>query len=815
MKSKQQSPVWPYLGILACLFVLSITAPRAWDRMARQETLSQVLASRAARPTAARYQSPESDPYEQVDSREFNARDAVDEQVYPPIVEQPLVAQVAPPVAEFAQQIQEPLEATDRADVLAADPATETPVEETLAEKAPPKLDEEPAVAPLKWPLPRVLLEQLNGVLAADLAAAWARQAIDLVHELCAPGSRTSADAISQLRKICESKTLATGAKPELAARIARARYSLTRWLDVLEAAAAWDVLQPSNGDSAVRPDRMSACLSGVEALTQKGAQGPAWRAYLQLDALRRLDDAAPEQSTDERRAVARKILDRLSSSQLTQSQRKFLSEKPVTALQGELRSWAAEPVAASRLLAHLEQYERSGLPSDARLVADDWRGLNWSAPAEAEHVSKCLETHYGNANVRVAVSTPLLNRMVPQPEKMEAPVRDTVLNVPTFGHSTTQAKLKVLTVPDTKRIRVGLEAHGLVSSDTVSTSGPATFRNSGQSTFLVRKLIVIGPQGMTIWPAVAEAENKSSYLVSLETEFDGVPLLNSLVRNIARNQHDEKQGQARSEVEQKVATRALDQFDAEVRPHLVKAAEDIQKRQAAAFKNLGLEIVPVGMSTTEDRVVARMRVAGTEQIGAHTPRPRAPSDSWFSMQVHQSALNNGLEGLDLNGREFKLPDLFAWLAKKLDRPELADNDDLPENVHATFAKQDAVRLRCEAGRVEVLLSFAKLTQGRKAWHNFTVHTFYVPDPDKLEPRFVRDRAISLEGKSVRGPEPLLRAIFSRVLSRNRDISLLDKKFTDDPRLEGLDISQFVVEDGWIGLAYSPHRAPNVARRPK
>src|SRR5258708_2372428 len=34
MKSKQKSPVWPYLGILACLFALSITAPRAWNRMA-------------------------------------------------------------------------------------------------------------------------------------------------------------------------------------------------------------------------------------------------------------------------------------------------------------------------------------------------------------------------------------------------------------------------------------------------------------------------------------------------------------------------------------------------------------------------------------------------------------------------------------------------------------------------------------------------------------------------------------------------------------------------------------------------------------
>src|SRR5262249_39240873 len=34
-KSKKKSPIWPYLGILACLFLLSVTAPRAWDRRQR------------------------------------------------------------------------------------------------------------------------------------------------------------------------------------------------------------------------------------------------------------------------------------------------------------------------------------------------------------------------------------------------------------------------------------------------------------------------------------------------------------------------------------------------------------------------------------------------------------------------------------------------------------------------------------------------------------------------------------------------------------------------------------------------------------
>jgi hypothetical protein len=93
------------------------------------------------------------------------------------------------------------------------------------------------------------------------------------------------------------------------------------------------------------------------------------------------------------------------------------------------------------------------------------------------------------------------------------------------------------------------------------------------------------------------------------------------------------------------------------------------------------------------------------------------------------------------------------------------------------------------------------------------VRSVYRPEAQGLEPRFVRDDTIHLDG-SLRGKvEPGVRAIFSRVLSKNRDLRLLDEKTTSDPRMKDLRISQFVSEDGWLGLAYSPQRGGKVARR--
>src|SRR5690606_19573210 len=120
------------------------------------------------------------------------------------------------------------------------------------------------------------------------------------------------------------------------------------------------------------------------------------------------------------------------------------------------------------------------------------------------------------------------------------------------------------------------------------------------QSTFLVRKLFVLGPRGLHVWPAIAEAENNYNYLVSLETDYDGVPIVGSLVRNIARGQHDEIRSEARRQTEQKVAIKALNQCDNEIQARLDEAEAKMKQGQLATLRRLGMELTPITLSTTE-----------------------------------------------------------------------------------------------------------------------------------------------------------------------------------------------------------------------
>jgi len=120
-------------------------------------------------------------------------------------------------------------------------------------------------------------------------------------------------------------------------------------------------------------------------------------------------------------------------------------------------------------------------------------------------------------------------------------------------------------------------------------------------------------------------------------------------------------------------------------------------------------------------------------------------------------------------------------------------------------------------GEVRAAKCGAVAVRGGARGSDFCLRTHYRPQAEGLDPRFVRDATIYFDGKGVRGkPVPVLRAIFSKVLSKNRDLRMLSQTVTSDPRLQGLAITQFVVEDGWLGVAYSPRRTvENVVRRPK
>jgi hypothetical protein len=394
---------------------------------------------------------------------------------------------------------------------------------------------------------------------------------------------------------------------------------------------------------------------------------------------------------------------------------------------------------------------------------------------------------------------------MVPEQPVANGVVNDTILGAWVNGTSKTNAQLSVKLIPDPKRLHLWFDAQGTVDSSTLSTSGPATFSNDGRSNFLVHKAVVIDDRGLWIANAVAEA-NSNTQLTGVSTSYDDRPLLGPIVRNIAISQHDSMRGAAEAETDSRVAAQAIKSVDAEVKEHLTEAEQALRKNIYDPLAKLGVAPEPVSLETSQQRLTIRLRIAGQNQLGGHTARPQALSDSLASMQIHESALNNILDQLQLAGHSFSLSELYQHVAEQLSRSQTDAPVDLPTNVKVTFAAKDPIRLRCQNGVVSLTLAVAELQQNGRRWNDFSVTANYAPEIEDLHVRLVRQGPIELSGEAKGQPEIALRGVFSKMFPRERSFELIPKAIADNRNLGDMRISQCVVEDGWIALSLGPQR---------
>ena len=211
-----------------------------------------------------------------------------------------------------------------------------------------------------------------------------------------------------------------------------------------------------------------------------------------------------------------------------------------------------------------------------------------------------------------------------------------------------------------------------------------------------------------------------------------------------------------------------------------------------------------------------RLRLAGEDQLGSHTPRPEAIAGSLASVQVHESAINNAIQRLLLEGRTFTLPELSAHVAARLNRPTAWEVDPDQADVKVTFAEKNAVVVRFQGDRVAITLSIAQLSKGAmKPYRNFQVRAFYKPEVNGRVAQLVRDRdhAIQLPTHLSTRSQIALRGVFSHVFSANKPWDLVPEQIVKDKNLSNAAITQFVIDDGWIGLSLGPKPSTTTVRR--
>ncbi len=686
--------------------------------------------------------------------------------------------------------------------------------EAEASEAAEPSIARSPAPAPNEslWPAPEALLNQLADLAREPETRQWAVTAESLVRSLGPALSQGTPEALTRVARLeqlsQQGGRLAgqLGDRP-LAVQLRRAVYALDRRL------ALWKPIALAGGLQSDRAEKyeedlqpLSDTLEEVDSLLNDSPEGPGWRRFLELDTLRKLVSDRPTVSSGQARLLARRILDRLVHVPLKEPQRRFLQQGPLAALRRDLHRVAAEPVYFTDLVRCVEKYEQDASPQQSRVLAELCQRLAHSKSAAKQAAALGLEGYYRNANVRLVVVGELLNRFVPERPKEFNEVYDVVMGRPVRGSSQTATWVNLRLIPDPGQIHLALDVNGVVVASTQSVSGPATFYNDSQSVYQGWKEIEIGPQGIRIHPAQVAVNNEST-LRGLATDFDELPLIGALAQEVARSQHEQKRCQIRSEVEQKIAARAQWQIDQETEARLGTAAERIRSAVLDPLAELSLGPTLVSAETSDRRIAMRLRVATDWQLGSHTPRPQAPADSAVSFQIHESAINNLLEQVGLNGATLTLPQLRARIANRLQCGDLLQVDTENDDVTIAFAPRDAVRVACRDGQLILNLAVARLAKPPHAWEDFQVRVFLRPRVQGRNVELVREDVIQLMGSRLNMRSQIaLRGVFGKTFSKDRPLSIVPRQIVNEPRLQDLVFTQWVMEDGWIGAALSPGR---------
>ena len=353
----------------------------------------------------------------------------------------------------------------------------------------------------------------------------------------------------------------------------------------------------------------------------------------------------------------------------------------------------------------------------------------------------------------------------------------------------------------------MALEMSGEVASATASTSGPATFYNRGRATIHAAKPVTFDLKGIHLEPSVVEVHNETR-LRNLETDFDGIPLLGWFAKSVARSEHDKARPAANREVRHKVQAKVQERIDAEATARLGDFSKRLEQRVLVPLYAMALDPTMIAAETTEHRILMRLRLAGQDQLGSHTPRPQAPGNSLASLQVHESAINNALQRLKLEGRTFSPDELMEHVAAKLHIEEPLESDPEQDDVSITFAEKNAIEVRCQNGQVLLTVAIAKLAKGRQAWRDFQVRVAYAPRTVGRSAELHREGIVNLDGAHLTpGSQIALRGIFAKVFNKSATLNLTPERLAAARELSDLEVSQFTIDDGWVGVALGPKRS--------
>lgn len=677
------------------------------------------------------------------------------------------------------------------------------------------------------WPAPSSLLQELSELEESATSqeelhvANWSQQMRAILDQLTVLQSMKDPGCTAIFQQIRDASTDVLK-NPErfkvldyqLSRQQYRAAHAMLRRVSVWE--SVWNCMNQWE-QQAVNPARLTIDFQAlIQDINQtrrflaKTNDVQGWSRFLmlqELDDLARLEELDAEKASEIARTYLARVHGRLSSAQS-----ELVSQSTIQQLTDRVLPLAWNPVDYRQMMVSLETIESDSAHRCRSQLATSIQSLRYMAQPVPTELADTINTFYRNANLRIAVSKDLLERGLPKPQVAERPVRQRILGADTRGASQVETQLGIELVPDRHAWNLVLRLNGDVQAKTHSSRGPATFYNDSIAKVDTARRIRVDVNGMQVAGEQAKVDSNDQ-LRGFDTDLDSLPIIGDMFRFVVRQQFDSQRGIAQRITRRNIAEQTDKEFDRQLATQMRSAENGFQSWVLKPLDRLELNPMVIDLETTENRLIARYRMAGDDQLAAHTPRPLAPADAYASVQIHESAINNAIENFGLSGRDWTLPELGQQLAYILNQTDWTFPAETPTDVTVRFDDARPITVEFQEGVMKLALRIQELRQGNQpSLNDFIIRTHYSPTANGLLAEFTHTGVISVDGKKLSMRERLpLRAIFAKVFAGRSTIPIIAPNLSKDPRAEGLAVSQQEIQDGWLAFAVSPISSPHVA----
>ena len=509
-----------------------------------------------------------------------------------------------------------------------------------------------------------------------------------------------------------------------------------------------------------------------------------------------------------ERARRARFLRDRLNSiarkiekTPMTPEQRQVFNRPAVASWAEIARSRACDQASAKTLLYEFERYENVGGGQSGRALQQLALRMSTSKSEVCRRVGRAIDVLYDNPNVKAYVSEALINRMLPIKDPEFGVVQERILNNPVAGSRRVDTTVSIELIPDPNRLLMNLTVNGRVSTKTSSEVLAAKLRNQSYANYVGKKTLEWRDYGIAYSPANVAA-NAVNRLDAVETDVDFVPLAGGIAREVARAQYESRQEEIRAEMRARVTKEARERIDAEANERFDALNERLRDNFFARLSKLGLSLKTQRSKTTDDWLLASLRLGSDYSLGCQSTEPPTLDGAFADFKIHESAINAYLTQLDLAGRELTPRETLDYLATKLDRPALRRIKLEENDLRFTFAKVDPIVVRFFEDQVRLKLRFERMALGKTEWSDLEVEVAYRPSLGTDQtPSFARDGVVEIYGPTNLHSLLPLRAILAKAFPAQRTFDLNPEFFQTDDRFVGLKLGLCRVSRGWFAVS--------------